>query len=108
MNEENQRNQDFKADAGKPQMSYVLEFRHALEALVRVSEHGAAKYGKHTWPRVELQRYLDAEMRHSMAKGIDGNAIDKDSGLPHEWHELWNLAAQIELKARAKEESLKK
>ena len=37
--------------------------------------------------------------------GPDGNAYDEDSGLPHQWHALWNLAAMIELEARKKLEN---
>lgn len=92
--------QNIKTDAGKPQMGFLLEFPHAMEAMVRVSELGAGRYGKGTWPRVEPERYLHAFMRHSLEMGPDGNAIDEDSGLPHQWHALWNLAASIELEAR--------
>ena len=97
--------QDIKTDAGKPQMGFLLEFPHAMEAMARVSELGAGRYGKGTWPRVEPERYLHAFMRHSLEMGPDGNAYDEDSGLPHQWHALWNLAALIELEARKKLEN---
>lgn len=95
--------QDFKRDAGKPQMSFLLEFYNALVAFVRVCEYGAKKYGRGTWPRVEKQRYLDAELRHALSQGPDTKRIDAESGLPNKWHDLWNLMVDIELEEREKE-----
>ena len=99
----NEPNQEYKQDLGKPQMSFLLEFPHALTAFVRVCEFGARKYGRGTWPRVEKQRYLDAEMRHAIFQGPDCKQIDKESGLPNKWHDLWNLMAEIEMDEREKE-----
>jgi len=90
-------NQTHKTDAGKPPAAHLLEFPEALEQMIRVSETGAAKYGRNTWRRVERQRYLDALMRHVLALGVDGAALDKDSGLPHLAHVMWNAAALLEL-----------
>lgn len=102
----NWKDQERKRDAGKPMMAFVLEFPHALTALVRVSEFGAKKYGRGTWPDLEdaRWRYLNSEMRHSLFQGIDTDQIDDESGLPMKWHALWNLAAEIELEARKNSE----
>lgn len=86
-----------KSDAGKPLAGCLLEFPRALTLFARVSTFGAARYGRGTWKRVERQRYLDALMRHVLALGVDGAALDKDSGLPHLAHVIWNAAALLEL-----------
>lgn len=94
-------NQEHKADVGKPLAGCLLEFGHALEAMTRISTFGAAKYGRGTWQRVEKERYLDAMMRHVLAMGPDGTAIDAESGLPHLAHVLWNAAAILQLSGDA-------
>lgn len=48
---------------------------------------GGKGYGDYNWrqTKVKLSIYLDAIMRHTMAL-VEGEKIDKDSGLPHEDH----------------------
>ncbi len=91
-------NQKHKTDEGKPLAGCLLEFGQALEALASVATHGATRYGRGTWKRVERQRYIDALMRHVLAMGPECSEFDTDSGLPHIVHVLWNAAAIIELK----------
>lgn len=90
-------NQEHKADAGKTLAGCLLEFGHALETMARISTHGAARYGRSTWQRVERQRYIDALVRHVLAMGADCAALDYDSNLPHLAHVMWNAAALLEI-----------
>ena len=71
-----------KHDGGKPRMGMLGMLRGPLSEVVRVLEHGEAKYGVQNWKRVEnaKQRYLDALERHSLAAN-DGEVRDPDSGL---------------------------
>lgn len=89
--------QEVKADAGKPELSYLLEFPKALAGMSRVSEYGARKYGRNTWRRVEKQRYIDALLRHTIAIGPNALAKDNESKLFHVWQVMWNAAAIAEL-----------
>lgn len=89
--------QEAKADAGKPELSYLLEFPKALAGMSRVSEYGARKYGRNTWRRVEKQRYIDALLRHTFAIGTNGLGKDSESSLFHIWQVMWNAAAIAEL-----------
>lgn len=100
-------NQNHKTDAGKPPAAHLLEFPAALEQMIRVSETGAAKYGRNTWRRVERDRYLHALLRHVLAIGVDGRARDVDTGLPHLAHVLWNAAALLQLDAENQEDCAK-
>lgn len=88
-------NQEYKADAGKPLAGCLLEFGGAFLAMSEVSTFGALTkgYGRGTWNRVELIRYIDAFMRHVLKMGPRCDRIDPESGLPHRCHALWNLAA---------------
>lgn len=93
-----------KADAGKVLGGLLLDFAHALEIVAEVGTHGAGKYSRGGWLKVQdaQQRYLDAAMRHLLKLG-KGEQNDKDSGLPHLGHAAWNLLAIIELNARSGE-----
>lgn len=90
-------NQEIKADAGKPLAGCLLEFPTALSSLADVATHGSDKYGRGSWNKVHVQRYIDALMRHVIDMGDKCTAIDEQSGLPHIAHVLWNAAAIIEL-----------
>ncbi len=74
-----------KDDAGKPDYS-LLTMRHALDAVVRVLEHGAKRYGRDNWRAVEPPgRYLAAAGRHLVAH-LAGEASDPDTGESHLAH----------------------
>jgi hypothetical protein len=61
----------------------ILEFPKALEAVTRVFEYGAQKYGRRNW---RLGRNycdtIDSLARHAVLF-INGEDIDEESGLPH-------------------------
>lgn len=88
--------QSIKADAGKVQPTLVPV--GAIIAIARVRAYGVEKYGEREgWRRVEPQRYRDALWRHLLAEQREPGARDPESGLPHLWHALCNLAFLVEM-----------
>lgn len=91
-----------KADAGKPKAGQILGmFANALMAVSKVGTFGAEKYEMGSWQHVEngIVRYDDAGERHRLYRKM-GQEIDLDSGLPHIYHEAWNILAELELYIR--------
>lgn len=78
-----------KADAGKLRMHLVPGA--AVRALVRAFEFGTAKYEIESWRRIEgwRERCYDALTRHRDA-WFEGEKHDRESGLPHAAHMMWN------------------
>lgn len=70
----------------------LVPFQEMVDAFVRVAEFGAKKYAPWNWSkglaRIQL---LGSLMRHTFAY-IRGEDRDKDSGLLHTDHILWNAA----------------
>lgn len=96
-------NEGSKFDSGKPKMSLPLrQFPRALEAIVRASEYGNAKYefGGDDWenfkrvPNAE-ERYRDAKQRHEGDRSR--KYLDSESGLSHISHAAWNTLAELEM-----------
>ena len=91
-----------KHDKGKARVDLVLTgFPNALMAIAEVATFGADIHGENTWQDLEdgEKRYMAAEGRHKL-KRLTGNNIDKESGLTHQAHEVWNALAQLELAIR--------
>lgn len=91
-----------KLDSGKLRPSLILDsMSRAIEGVVRVGTFGAAKYSDGGWLEVSngINRYRDAQLRHE-ARRAQGEILDPESGLPHDYHIAWNILAQVELKAR--------
>lgn len=90
--------QALRHNEGKPEMGYILEYPNALEALVRVMEHGAKKYARNNWKLGNKpdSEYLDAAMRHLFKHNSEGY-FDKESNCLHIAHAVWNLMTLIEL-----------
>lgn len=80
-------------------LRYDLLPTAALEGLVNIVTFGAQKYGPENWKQVKnaRNRYFAAAMRHMWA-WFKGQTNDPDSGRPHLWHALCNVAflAQLE------------
>lgn len=93
-----------KNDKGKMMGGLLLNFPRALWAVGAVATYGAEKYTRDGWEHVPsgLQRYHDAEMRHLLLGKME--ELDPESGMPHEWHRVWNAIACLELSLRAKEQ----
>ena len=73
----------------------LVPFQEIAEAYARVAEFGAQKYAPWNWsqglPRVQL---LGSLLRHVFAY-LRGEDRDRDSGLLHSDHILWNAVALV-------------
>lgn len=91
-----------KYDTGKNRMGLVLQgFANALWEVGRVGTFGGQKYDFGNWQYLEnaKERYFDALFRHLFLY-MQGEEIDKESGLKHLSHALWNLTAVLEFIVR--------
>lgn len=82
---------------GKPEVHYILFYRKFVEALAKVQEQGALKYGYANWmsggkPDTE---YLDSGMRHLLAF-FEGEMYDDDLGTLHLAQACWNFINLLE------------
>ena len=83
--------QTAKQDNGKPQ--YTLVPTGIIKAVEKIRAYGNEKYhDPQNWKSVESQRFWDAAVRHIVAAWDDYTAIDPESGLPHIYHAMCNLA----------------
>ena len=90
------KNQQAKADAGKPQLRLVPT--EIINCIARVREFGNKKYkDSNSWKRVEKERYIDAMFRHLLKYINDNKSVDTESGLPHLWHLACNVAFLCEM-----------
>lgn len=84
-------NQEAKADGGKLRVSLVPT--QIVRDIAEVREYGTCKYGDpDNWKKVELERYVDALMRHTLDFLDDYRSVDQESGIPHYKHMACNLA----------------
>lgn len=92
---------DYKYDSGKLTAGVLEDFGLALSAIAQSGHYGTLKYLRGSWQEVNdaIRRYRDAKWRHRLAY-LSGEECDKNSGLPHRWHELWNDMAELELTLR--------
>lgn len=89
--------QFMKFDGSKDR--YDLIPPSALEALAKVLTYGARKYKPNNWRECEdIARYQGAAMRHFEAYRR-GQYYDEESGMPHLWHAITNVAFLLELDA---------
>lgn len=81
-----------KDDSGKTSWRLFYKFLPEMDVVIKVLEHGAKKYADHNWIHVEngVERYGEAARRHIL-DSLDGEELDKDSGLPHEFHAIVDL-----------------
>ena len=89
-------NQDAKADDGKSTLSLVpTEIIFEIE---KVRSYGNKKYhSPDNWKQVEVERYHQALLRHTLAMWDDMYARDKESGLLHLSHMATNIAFMLEM-----------
>lgn len=84
-------NQEAKLDGGKLQIHMVP--MQIVRDIAEVRMYGTKKYGdENNWKRVELMRYVDALLRHTLAFANDIYGVDEESGIPHYKHMECNLA----------------
>lgn len=91
-----EKEQSIKADSGKPILSYVP--KQIIYEIEKVRSFGIRKYkDPDNWKRVEIERYHQALLRHTLAVWEDINARDKESGLLHLSHIACNVAFLLEM-----------
>lgn len=91
-----EREQETKADAGKPKLTLVP--RRIIYDIARVREFGTEKYrDPENWRKVELERYRNAAYRHLLAYLDNPDGVDEESLLPHYWHLACNVEFICEL-----------
>ena len=90
------KNQQAKADSGKPNLSLVP--KEIIYEIEKVRSFGTRKYkDPNNWKNVEIERYHQALLRHTLAIWEDVNARDKESGLLHLSHIACNVAFLLEM-----------
>jgi len=74
----------------------------SINALAEVLTFGARKYKPNNWRNnKDLSRYEAAMWRHWL-KYLEGEVHDQESGMPHLWHAMTNMAFLIELDGQSK------
>ena len=90
------KNQQAKADDGKPLLSLVP--KEIIYEIEKTRRYGVEKYkDPDNWKRVEMERYHKALLRHTLAVWDDITARDKESGLLHLSHIATNVAFILEM-----------
>ena len=88
---EQYKDQNAKADAGKPKLSLVPP--QIITDIAVIREYGNNKYGdSESWKTVAPSRYIDAMLRHAIAFAENPNSVDEESGYPNLWHLSCNCA----------------
>lgn len=91
-----EKNQQAKADSGKPILSLVPT--EIIKEIEKVRSYGVKKYKEpDNWKQVEIERYHEALLRHTLAIWNDIGARDSESGLLHLSHIATNVAFILEL-----------
>ena len=93
---EDDTNQQAKADSGKPILSLVP--KEIIYEIEKVRSFGSKKYqDANSWKKVELERYHQALLRHTLAVWNEIDARDEESGLLHLSHIATNIAFILEM-----------
>lgn len=88
--------QEVKLDAGKPR--YTLVPLQIVRDIEIVRRYGVQKYrDPENWRKVEMERYVDALLRHLLAFLEDHQSVDQESGIHHYKHMACNLAFICEM-----------
>ena len=94
------KNQQAKADNGKPILSLVP--KEIIFEIEKVRSYGNRKYhSPDNWKQVEVERYHQALLRHTLAMWDDIYARDSESGLLHLSHIATNIAFILEMMKEA-------
>lgn len=89
-------NQSAKADSGKPILSLVP--KEIIYEIEKVRSFGVKKYkDPDNWRNVEMERYHQALLRHTLAIWDDIQARDEESGMLHLSHIATNVAFLLEM-----------
>ena len=93
--------QEAKADSGKLELDLVPT--QIARDIAQVRMYGTDKYGDpENWKRVELRRYVNALLRHTLAFLEDEDSVDEESGIEHYKHMACNMAFICEMKKGGK------
>ena len=85
-----------KADKGKLRISLCPT--QIIKDIAQVRMYGNEKYGSsENWKTVEIDRYVDALLRHTLEFIEDRNSKDKESGIEHYKHMACNMAFICEM-----------
>lgn len=88
--------QTAKADAGKPAISNSPP--QIIWDIAEVKEYGDKKYGDpNNWKSVDIKRYIDALLRHTLAFWENPDSVDTESGIAHYKHMACNMAFICEM-----------
>ena len=88
--------QTAKADAGKLQLSLVPT--QIIKDIAEVRMYGNKKYkDSDNWKSVDVRRYIDALLRHTLEFVRDLNSVDAESGIAHYKHMACNMAFICEM-----------
>lgn len=88
--------QEAKADRGKLEIDLVP--RQIIRDIAEVRMYGTKKYhDPENWRKVELRRYINAMLRHTLAFLDDPDGVDEESGIPHYKHAEcnWSFIAEL-------------
>lgn len=92
--------QEAKADAGKPEIDLVP--MQIVRDIAEVRMYGNKKYGDpDNWKTVELRRYVNALLRHTLSFAENPTGKDEESGIEHYKHIACNLAFICEMMKEA-------
>ena len=89
-------NQEAKADKGKLKISLCPT--QIIKDISQVRMYGVEKYhDPDNWKKVEIERYTDALLRHTLEFIKDARAKDSESGIEHYKHMACNMAFICEM-----------
>lgn len=89
-------NQEAKADKGKLKISLVPT--QIIKDIAQVRMYGNEKYGDpENWKTVEMERYTDALLRHTLEFIKDNKSKDNESCIEHYKHMACNMAFICEM-----------
>ena len=85
-----------RLNAGKAQLSYLLDAPVAMKGLAEVFAMGAEKYERDNWKKgLDKGEIIDSLLRHLMAYK-NGELVDSESGKCHTHHIHWNALVLAE------------
>lgn len=88
-----------KADNGKLRITLVPT--QITRDIAEVRMYGDKKYhAPNNWVLVEMDRYVDALMRHLLAFIDDPYSVDEESGIPHYKHAACNMSFISEMMSK--------
>lgn len=89
---------------GKSELSYMMDFPHAMDGLCRVMMAGTIKYDRDNWKKgLSLDSSCDSMLRHLMARK-NGQVFDSETGLDHLFHVVVNAMMIAESHGIVKEQ----